>query len=45
VPDPTARPPAAALTRALSWLTIALMALATVYALWMVIRNWSHIGV
>lgn len=45
MPDSVSQPPAASLTRLLSWLVIALMALASLYALWMVARNWSHIGV
>jgi hypothetical protein len=45
VPDPSTQPPAAMLTRALAWLVIALIASASVYALWIVAQNWSHIGV
>jgi len=44
VPDPNSQP-FAKVTRALSWLILALMAAAAVYALWMAARNWSHIGV
>lgn len=47
MPDPSlpAPPPAAALTRVLSFVVIALMLGAIIYALWMVILNWSHISV
>lgn len=43
--EPSFSPPAAALTRGLSLLVIALMVAAMVYAGWIVVRNWSHIGV
>ena len=33
------------ITRPLCGLVIALMALAVAYALWIVVQNWSHIGV
>jgi hypothetical protein len=33
------------ITAALYWLVVALMAAAIVYALAMVMRNWSHISV
>jgi hypothetical protein len=37
--------PGAGLTKALSLLMIALMLGSMVYAAWIAIRNWSHIGV
>lgn len=45
MPDAGNAPPAAALTRALSLVIVALMLVAAVYATWIAIRNWSHIGV
>lgn len=33
------------LTRTLCGLVMALMALSVAYALWIVVQNWSHIGV
>ena len=38
-------PPAASVTRPLAGLVIVLMLVAVVYATWIAIRNWSHIGV
>jgi hypothetical protein len=38
-------PPAASLTKALAALVIVLMLVAIVYATWIAILNWSHIGV
>ena len=46
VPEPSlSSPPAAGVTKALLWLVIALMVVAIIYAVWIAIRNWSHIGV
>jgi hypothetical protein len=46
VPEPSlSSPPAAGVTKALSALVIALMLGAIIYATWIAIRNWSHIGV
>jgi hypothetical protein len=46
VPEPSlSSPPAAGVTKALSALVIALMLGAIIYAAWIAIRNWSHIGV
>lgn len=46
VPEPSlSSPPAAGVTKALAVLVIALMLVAIVYATWIAIRNWSHIGV
>ncbi len=46
MPDPSlSLPPAAGIIRALSLLMIALMVGAIIYATWIVIANWSHIGV
>lgn len=44
--DPTRSPvPAAGLGRALSLLVLALMVGSILFAAWIAIRNWSHIGV
>lgn len=45
MPTDSDAPPAAGLTKALSFLTIALMLGAIGYATWIVIQNWNHIGV
>jgi hypothetical protein len=45
VTDSTPRQPAGLITAALCWLVVALMALAIIYSLAMVMRNWSHISV
>ena len=46
VPEPSlSSPPATGVTKALSLLVIALMVVAIIYATWIAIRNWSHIGV
>ena len=43
--DSTPRQPASVVTAALFWLVVALIALAIVYSLVTVMRNWSHISV
>jgi hypothetical protein len=45
VTDSTPRQPAGLVTAALCWFVVALMALAIIYSLVMVMRNWSHISV
>jgi hypothetical protein len=45
VNPPDSAPPAAALARALSWLVIALIAAAVVYASWIAFVNWDDIAV
>ena len=47
MPEPSLSPPspAAGLTRALSLLVLSLMLGSIIYAAWIAIRNWSHIGV
>jgi hypothetical protein len=45
VPNDSETSPGAGLTRGLSLLVIALMAGAIGYTAWIVLRNWSHIGV
>ena len=45
VPTQVETPPRAGLTRALSLLTIVLMLGAIAYAVWIVLENWSAIGV
>ena len=43
--ESTPRQPAGLITAALYWFVVALMALAIIYSLAMVMRNWSHISV
>ena len=43
--DSTPRQPAGLITIAAYWLVAALMALAIIYSLVIVMRNWSHISV
>lgn len=45
VPEPSESPPAAGLTRILSLVMIALMLGSIIYAAWIALVNWSHIGV
>lgn len=46
MPEPSrSTPPAATVTTALAGLVMSLMLVAIIYATWIVIRNWSHIGV
>jgi hypothetical protein len=46
VPEPgLSSPPAAGITKALAMLVIALMLGSIIYAAYIAIRNWSHIGV
>ena len=45
MPEPNRAAPALALTTALSWLVIALMLAAIIYAGWIAIVNWNRIGV
>lgn len=46
VPEPSlSTPPAATVTRVLAGLVMSLMLVAIIYATWIAIRNWSHIGV
>jgi NADH:ubiquinone oxidoreductase subunit 4 (subunit M) len=46
MPEPSLpSPPASGVTKALSLVVIALMVVAIIYAAWIAIRNWSHIGV
>jgi hypothetical protein len=45
VSDSSPRQPAGLTLITLHWLVVALMVLAIIYALAMVIRNWSHISV
>lgn len=47
MPEPSLSPPppAQGLIKTLSLVVMALMLVSIVYAAWIAIRNWSHIGV